>query len=139
MTMPRATAPKLSESQVLRAVLGILRREGIPCQRRNTGGMYDPRGRFVRFSQPGTADVTDIVWPGGRAGAVETKGEDWRPRGKADRERLAKQIGYLNRINAAGGAALLVDHPRTLERLLPLIRAGAKVWVLESGQMEVTP
>ncbi len=138
MTPPAATLPKLAEAAVLRSVLAILKHHGIRAWRNNTGAATNPAGRLVRFGLPGGPDVLGVL-PGGRALAVETKREGWRPSGKAERERWAKQRRYLNVMNSCGGAGLAVDNPAVLLKVLPLILAGATVFVREDGQMEITP
>lgn len=108
----RVKALKPTESEVLRACLDYLRARGILAWRNNTGAMsatYKGKTRFIRFSEPGIADILGVL-PGGRLLAVECK----RPGGKLSE----LQAAFLARVRDAGGLAVCVDDVRFLERVV---------------------
>ena len=87
---------KVRESDVLRAIKAYLEFRGFRCYRRNTGGAYAMRlgGReqFVRFSEPGAADLTGREIGTGRAIEVEVK----RPGGRTNPQRQLQQQAWLD-------------------------------------------
>lgn len=88
------------EADVLRAVLDYLSRRGVYAWRNNTGSTvaeHNGRRRFIRFSEPGAADVFCIF--NGRFVAVETKTET----GKQSQE----QRDWQAAIERAGGTYVI--------------------------------
>ena len=139
MTTPAAPSPpKLTEADVLDQVLAYLRLRGVDAQRRNTGGMVNARGQYVAFGQPGDPDIQGVL-DDGRAFMCETKADNWKPRGRKQREHFARQVARLNRTNEAGGVGLLIDHPELLIRVWKYVISGATFHVRECGRMEITP
>ncbi len=131
------TLPKLTESDVIAQSLAFLAIHGCHLERQNTGGMTNARGRYVQFNEPGSSDYRGSV--AGRRLAVEFKAPDWKPGGKRERTRFARQIAYLNRVNADGGVGLLIDHLDALVVAWHYVAAGASVFVRDDGRMEITP
>src|SRR6185312_13468718 len=46
-----------SEREVQRAVVAAFALWGIDAERQNTGGMLNPKGRYVAFGEPGNSDL----------------------------------------------------------------------------------
>lgn len=95
------------EQDVLRAVKDFLEVRGFRIWRRNTGGAYALRmggERFVRFSEPGAADLTGWQIGTGRAIEVEIK----RPGSRTNPKRDAMQKAWLDRARRDGVIALRV-------------------------------
>jgi hypothetical protein len=77
--MPRRSVPPIPrESELQREGSAWMKSQGSRVFRRNTGGMYDARGNFVRFSERGASD-TWIITPAGVHGEVEWKRPGERP------------------------------------------------------------
>ncbi len=131
------TLPKLTEADVIAQSLAFLAIHGCHLERQNTGGMTNARGRYVQFNEPGASDYRGSV--AGRRLAIEFKACDWKPSGRRERERFARQIDYLNRVNTDGGVGLLIDHVDVLICVWPYVVAGASVRVLDCGRLEITP
>ncbi len=132
------TLPKITEADVIAQSLAFLRLHGVTMERRNTGGFTNPHGQYVQCSEPGAADYHGTL-PGGRRFELELKAPDWKPGGNRERERFARQISYLNRVNSDGGVGLLIDHVEALIKVWPYITPGAGVLVLPDGRLEITP
>jgi hypothetical protein len=85
-----------SEAEVLKAIKQYLELRKFRIYRRNTGGAYAMRmgGReqFVRFSEPGAADLTGREIGTGRTIEVEVK----RPGGRTNPQRQALQQAWLD-------------------------------------------
>lgn len=88
--------PAIREQDVLKAIRDYLRFRGFRIYRRNTGGAYAMRmgGReqFVRFSEPGAADLTGREIGTGRTIEVEVK----QPGGRTNPQRQALQQQWLD-------------------------------------------
>jgi hypothetical protein len=86
----------MREADVLRAIRDYLRLRGFRIYRRNTGGAYAMRmgGReqFVRFSEPGAADLCGREIGTGRTIEVEVK----RPGGRTNPQLQALQQAWLD-------------------------------------------
>lgn len=87
------------ETALVRDCLQYLHTKGIMAWRNNTGGVKVNK-RFVRFGQPGSADILGILPPEGRLLAVECK---------VGRNELTElQRDWLQRVASSGGLALVV-------------------------------
>jgi hypothetical protein len=87
--------PAVREQDVLRAIKQYLELRGFRMYRRNTGGAYAMRlGRdqFVRFSEPGAADLTGREIGTGRTIEVEVK----RAGGRTNPQRERLQQAWLD-------------------------------------------
>lgn len=117
MDMPR-------EATLQRAGMDWVRSCGAQIYRRNTGGMYDSRGNFVRFSERGASDSWGIL-PDGRHFELEFKRCGKRP--------TYDQAVWLNKTNAHGGSvSFWVDDMSVLRRVFGAILEGfAVVYSLE--------
>jgi hypothetical protein len=132
--------PPAPEREVLRACLAALQALGIPCQRRNTGGMVNTRGQYVRFNDSGDSDTVGVLpatWEpmAGRMLCVEVKREGFRPdrlRGRA-LDHFRQQADKLRVVNRAGGVAFWVSSVDDLVRALEKIRAGWRVEIDSDG------
>ena len=88
------------ETDLVRAILQLLRLRGIYAWRNNTTGVYDPvKGVFRKFT--GLKGVSDVlgVLPDGRFLAIEAKA----PKGRSSPE----QQTFIDDINGWGGLAFL--------------------------------
>lgn len=87
--------PSIREQDVLRAIQDFLNYRGFRVRRRNVGGAFAMRlGReqFVRFSEPGAADLTGWEVGSGRAIEVEVK----RPGARTHAKRQLLQQQWLD-------------------------------------------
>lgn len=117
---PAAQPPAAAEREVVRDCLAYLRLRGVLAWRQNTGafaGEYKGRRRFVRFGEPGMADIAGVITPrfdprqAGRSIFVECK----RPVGG----RLSDdQRAFLDNARAAGALALVVTSASELAAML---------------------
>jgi hypothetical protein len=128
----RRRRSRTPEGVVLHAVLELFRLHGWPAWRFNSGSLRDKDGRPVRFilgsdGRPysGFSDVGALA-PGGRWVAVEAK----RPGGKA----TALQLAHLDRVEAAGGVALLVDDVLTLQRAILTLTVDPRARLSRDGR-----
>lgn len=87
------------ETALVKSCLQYLQAKGIVAWRNNTGGVKVDK-RFVRFGQPGSADILGILPPDGRLVAVECK--------CGRNEPTELQRDWLQRVAGAGGLALVV-------------------------------
>ena len=90
----------MSEAEIVRSCLHILRVEGIMAWRNNTG----VRGK-VHFGLPGSSDIFAIL-PDGRFLAIECKTSE----GKLSE----LQTVFLHQVQASGGEALVIRDPGEL-------------------------
>ncbi len=89
------------ETDIVRSIRGYLELRGFRIFRRNVGGAYAMRlGReqFVRFSEPGAADLTGWEIGTGRAIEVEVK----VPGARTDPRRHALQQAWLEQAKRDG-------------------------------------
>lgn len=126
--------PKARESEVQRAAVAILRGLGWQAFRRNTGAMvatHNGRTRFVRFAEPGAADLWAIL-PDGRHAEIEIKRPGERP--------TKTQVHWLVKTNGIGGAvSFWADNTATLERVARHVMAGGRIEYLGwSGDYDLT-
>ena len=84
--------PRVRETDVVRAIKGYLELRGFRMYRRNTGGAYNASLQFVRFSEPGSADLTGREIGTGRTIEVEVK----RPGGRTNPQRQMQQQAWLD-------------------------------------------
>lgn len=115
----RTKAPPVPESEVQRDGMAWLRGQGCQVYRRNTGGMYDARGNFVRFSEKGAADSWAIS-PAGIHIEVEWKRQGERP--------TLDQVLWLIKTNGHGhSASWWVDNLDTLATVYRWVTHGGRV------------
>lgn len=88
------------ESDVLKAVMDYLGAQGFTVFRRNTGAMVAGK-RFVRFSQPGMADLWGVDRRTGRHIEVEVKRPGEKP--------TPLQAAWLEAMRKAGAVAFWCD------------------------------
>lgn len=114
-----ATTP---ERDVQAACLAILRGFGCVAHRRNTGAMsgaHKGKAWFVRFGEPGAADVWALM-PDGRHLELEVKRPGQYP--------TLDQVHWLRTHNGIGSSvAFWVDNTATLERVYRRIIMGGRV------------
>lgn len=107
------------ESAIQREGMEWVRSTGSQIYRRNTGGMYDSRGNFVRFSERGAADSWGIL-PDGRHFELEFKRPKKRP--------TYYQSIWLVKTNGHGGSvSLWVDDLAILRRAFTAVLDGCRV------------
>lgn len=112
-------APIPRESEVQRDGMAWLRSQGCQVYRRNTGGMYDARGNFVRFSEKGASDSWAIS-PAGIHLEVE-----WKRSGETP---TLDQVLWLIKTNGHGySASFWVDNLATLEVVYRHVTHGGRV------------
>lgn len=93
--------PKITETDVQKAIKQYLELRGFRMYRRNVGGAYAMRlGReqFVRFSEPGAADLTGWEIGTGRTIEVEVK----KPGARTNPKRQALQRAWLDQAKRDG-------------------------------------
>lgn len=144
----RIEIPKQSEAEVQRGTLkmcrSLLGKDNV--ERRNTGGMYDPRGQFVRYGRKGNSDIlcqTPGTWgaASGKTVVIECKaggfkpyrpvkppkpGEAPKPKSK-DRVRWETQVKRMRQCNANGGYGFWVNEKNAVVDVLLKIKAGWRV------------
>ena len=109
---------KVSEAEVLKVVMDVLRIKGVFVWRNNSGAYADATsGRYIRFGKKGAADILG-VYPGGKNGekrgaffAIECK----RPTGGLLSD---DQIEFLRAIRRAGGVAVVATCAEDIFRVL---------------------
>lgn len=87
-----AGRPAVRETDIVRAIRAYLRLRGFRIYRRNTGGAYNASLQFVRFSEPGSADLYGREIGTGRTIEVEVK----RPGGRTNLKRQLQQQAWLD-------------------------------------------
>lgn len=105
------------ERDVKRAIIDYLRMRGFRVFVRTVGGAYAMRlGReqFVRFSEPGAADLTGWEIGTGRAIEVEIK----RPGGRTNPQRQALQQRWLDQARRDGCIAFRASSVEECEAAL---------------------
>ena len=118
MRPPRAVKlPPPTEAEVAAQVVAAARLLGLTLQRRNVGGMYNPRGQYVAFGEPGDPDWEGTL-PGGsgRRVAIEIKAPGKRP--------TPIQLARLRELAAAGAVAFWTDCPVRFHRAMTLLIGG---------------
>lgn len=126
--------PGRTEAQVLREVLKTLAKDGIKAIHRNTGGMLNAGGQYVRFGKSGDPDISEQIPAGwgpasGKLLDIEVKREDFDPaklRGKK-REHFDRQLARLKLTNANGGYGVWVTDPSQVQVVLGMIREGCRI------------
>ena len=99
----------MTETELVRACLELLKLRGVLCWRQNTGALpqiYRGKKRYIRFGVKGMSDIVGIL-PGGRIICVECK----LPGGKLSED----QERFLRLVAQQGGLALVV---RDLDELV---------------------
>jgi hypothetical protein len=112
----------------IRQQLAIL---GVTLWRRNTGALrsrYKGRDRFVRFGEPGAADLWG-VGPEGRHWEIEVKRPGQRP--------TMKQAAFLMIMHQQGAVAFWVDSIELAERVAVAILDGGRVKWHEDGDYDI--
>jgi hypothetical protein len=119
------------ESEVQAEGMAWMRGQGSHVFRRNTGGMYDAKGQFVRFSEPGASD-TWIITPAGIHGEVEWKKEGERP--------TLDQVMWLLKTNGPGhNFSFWVDNIRTLQAVYrAVVNGGCRISYLRTTRSFTT-
>lgn len=134
--MSKAEVVKLLERDVLRHCVEALATLGVNVERQNTGvGRYpnaDGTTREVRFGRKGNLDLVGDI--DGRRFELEVK----RPRSHGGKLPTPEQYRRMNEINEAGGVAFWVYDPAQLFEMIPLIRAGLRVYISPGGDVCVT-
>jgi hypothetical protein len=97
--------PAISETEIVRAVKSYLELRGFRVQRRNVGGAYNASLQFVRFSEPGAADLTGWQIGTGRHLECEVKKMGARTNPKRDQQ----QREWLSRAKGDGAITLRVS------------------------------
>lgn len=136
--MPRAKSlkPDIPESQVQAAVIAAFAMFAIEMDRQNTGGMPNPKGRYVAFGKKGNSDLTGMLTAGigrGRKVDCEVKNPGFNPR-KVRGEtaiRWAKQIARLRRTNEQGGYGFWVTDASHVVHVMTRINEGWRVVIGE--------
>ena len=96
--------PKVSEADVLNAVLQYLFINKIPVWRQNSGALENKYGRLVRFGKKDSADITGICPKTGRRLEIECKAP-----GKTLREGQRQFLDMINRCYGIGICVHSVD------------------------------
>ncbi len=125
----------ITEADVTAQCLAYLACHGVVMHRRNVGGMRDSRGQYVAFGAKGQADYYGTV--NGRMLEIEFKRTGYRPRSVREREHFARQVAWLNEINATGAIGLMIDRFEHLQALWPWIMSGAQFHIHDDGTAEV--
>lgn len=120
-----ATAPRIKEAEVSRAVARYLGLFAPGVVRRNTGGRRNASGGYVAFGRPGDPDFSGPL-PDGRHAGIEVKRPGARP--------SARQFATLRRLNERGAVAFWVDSLDYLAHVLPVILAGGRCEIREDGE-----
>lgn len=115
----------IPESEVQKEGSAWLKGQGCQVFRRNTGGMYNAKGKFVRFSEKGASD-TWIITPSGVHGEVEWKRDKERP--------TLDQVLWLLKTNGHGHSfSFWVDNIRTLQAVYrAVVNQGCKIQYLRT-------
>lgn len=118
----------IPESEVQAEGSAWLKGQGCQVYRRNTGGMYDAKGNFVRFSEKGASD-TWIITPAGVHGEVEWKRLGERP--------TLDQVLWLLKTNGHGHSfSFWVDNTDTLKAVYrAVVNDGCKIVYLNTTRM----
>ena len=95
-----------NETNLVKACLSWLSLHGIYAWRQNTGAVRVAK-RFVRFGEPGAADITGIIGPNGVRLEIECK--SWTG------VQTAKQRIFGEAIRRSGGVYLVVHDLEELE------------------------
>ena len=88
----------IRETDVVSAIKQYLELRRFRVYRRNVGGAYNASLQFVRFSEPGAADLTGREIGTGRAIEVEVK----RPGSRTKPQRQALQQAWLDQARRDG-------------------------------------
>lgn len=113
-TAPEVLAPQMAERDILKAILDYLAARKILAWRQNCGAIpatYKGRQRFIRYGQPGQADICGILSPSGRYLAIEVKSA----KGKVS----DLQALHLELVRSQGGVAGVC---RSVEDVAELLR-----------------
>jgi hypothetical protein len=102
-----------------------MKSQGSQVYRRNTGGMYNDKGQFVRFSEKGASD-TWIITPAGIHGEVEWKKSGERP--------TLEQVLWLLKTNGPGhNFSFWVDNIETLKAVYrAVVNQGCRISYLNT-------
>lgn len=91
-----------TEKQIMDTIIEFLTRKGFFVWRNNTGAQafsYKGKTRFIRFGQPGHADILGVA-PGGQFIAIEVK--------RSERQKpTQEQQDFLHRVRTCGGIGLV--------------------------------
>lgn len=138
------------QSGTLKNCRSLLGKENV--ERRNTGGMYDARGQFVRYGRKGNSDIlcqTPGDWgaASGKTVVIECKRGDFKPfrphkPGKPkskDRIRWKTQVKRMRQCNANGGYGFWVAEKNAVIDILLKIKAGWRVDLDENDYVRLIP
>ena len=99
----------MSEATVLKEVMLEASKLGAKVWRNNTGGLYDQRGRFVRYGLcVGSSDLIGIYQ--GRFLAIEVKAKGQKA--------TDEQLNFIRVIKEQGGIGFVCDDAKNLKNLL---------------------
>lgn len=110
----KVRVPQVAERDILKAILDYLAARKILAWRQNCGAIpatYKGRQRFIRYGQPGQADICGILRPSGRYLAIEVKSV----KGKVS----DLQALHLDLVRSQGGVAGVC---RSVEDVVELLR-----------------
>jgi hypothetical protein len=123
--MPPTRTPKppvIPEREVQANAIRILAAYGCKVHRRNTGATtaeYKGKSRFIRYSEPGSADLWFLTSDGVH-GELEVKRLGERP--------SLDQVKWLMEHNGIGRAvAFWVDNTATLDRVMGHVLTGGRI------------
>lgn len=136
---PKPYIPTRTERQVSEQVVQAAAMLGIELKRRNVGMALNPRGRAVRFGDPGDGDFYCVL-PDGRHADIEIKREGFDPsrlRG-AKRAHFERQLAEMRRINASNGVAFWVSDATDFLHAMRKVLAGWRVEIDDEGFPWVT-
>lgn len=104
----RRTTP---EGEVLKAVLDALKLRGVYAWRNNSGALFNPAGRPVRFGKVGSADVFGLLF-NGRFLAIEVKAPG------REGTLTEAQWEFLCQVKARGGVAMVASDVADVWKML---------------------
>lgn len=119
---------EIPEAEIQAEGMAWMRSEGSQVFRRNTGGMYNEKGKFVRFSDKGASD-TWIITPAGVHGEIEWKRDGERP--------TLDQVLWLLKTNGPGhNFSFWVDNLDTLKAVYrAVVNHGRRISYLRTTRL----
>lgn len=97
---PAARKTYRSEAEIQAGIMGYLNTMKIFAWRNNTGGFSPRPGQFLRFGEPGSADILGVL-PGGRFFAIECK--------RVGKRATPLQAEWLAQVNENGGLGFVAS------------------------------
>ena len=101
---------KVSEAEVLQAILLEAPKLGCRLLRNNIGKFEDKTGRWVTFGLGGEGGADLIGWTTIDGVAVITAIEVKAPGARTPKDRIIKQAAFVGAINDAGGIGAICDN-----------------------------